>query len=372
MARKGGKDRGLFERLHHGEKRWFARFTHGGKELAPFGPFANKTEARDFYTKAKADQGRGVFFPEQYRHATRPTLIKGEPVEAVIAAHLKRPDMVKKKDRRMDLQYSKWWTEQCAGKGMGDLTKQFFQEVITALEEKEKAPQTIYNHLQFMRHLTNCYLQEHDMKNPFQGVIIPHADPRGRVTFLEYDEEPALLQALGPYAPYATIFLKTGLRRSELILRPWTDVDLARRFFALPNPKAGQLQYQPFTKVCGDVIARLPSRLRSPWVCPSISDPNKAMDPGTFYHEVWEPAIKKAHLTERGITIHTLRHTFASRLAMKGAADGTIATLLRHSTTSLVKRYAHLRPSFLTGVLEGLDMALESPESALERMEQTG
>ncbi len=37
---------------------------------------------------------------------------------------------------------------------------------------------------------------------------------------------------------------------------------------------------------------------------------------------------------------------------MKGASDGEIAASLRHASTALVKRYAHLSPSHLQGVME--------------------
>jgi hypothetical protein len=37
---------------------------------------------------------------------------------------------------------------------------------------------------------------------------------------------------------------------------------------------------------------------------------------------------------------------------MNGQAEGTIAALLRHSTTALVKRYAHLSPSHLKVAIE--------------------
>jgi hypothetical protein len=39
---------------------------------------------------------------------------------------------------------------------------------------------------------------------------------------------------------------------------------------------------------------------------------------------------------------------------MNGQNDGTFAALLRHSTTALVKRYAHLSPSHLKEVVEGV------------------
>ena len=64
------------------------------------------------------------------------------------------------------------------------------------------------------------------------------------------------------------------------------------------------------------------------------------------------PALVRAKLS--GVTWHTLRHTFASRLAMNGQAPSTIAALLRHSGTDLVARYAHLSPTHLQGALEGL------------------
>ena len=37
---------------------------------------------------------------------------------------------------------------------------------------------------------------------------------------------------------------------------------------------------------------------------------------------------------------------------MSGKTEGTIATLLRHSTTALVRRYSHLSPSHLHAAVE--------------------
>jgi integrase len=47
------------------------------------------------------------------------------------------------------------------------------------------------------------------------------------------------------------------------------------------------------------------------------------------------PTVKTAAL--EGVTWHALQHTVASRLAMSGQNEGTIAALLCHSTTALVK-----------------------------------
>jgi integrase len=80
----------------------------------------------------------------------------------------------------------------------------------------------------------------------------------------------------------------------------------------------------------------------SVWVFPS-ENPETHLDPDNFYGRVYMTALEDAKL--EGVTWHTLRHTFASRLAMSGQTEGTIATLLRHSTNALVRRYSHLSPS---------------------------
>ncbi len=66
---------------------------------------------------------------------------------------------------------------------------------------------------------------------------------------------------------------------------------------------------------------------------------------------------KKAGL--RKIGWHTLRHTFASHLAMKGVPLNVVQTLMGHTTIATTMRYAHLAPSTLRTAIEML-----SPEWA--------
>ena len=52
---------------------------------------------------------------------------------------------------------------------------------------------------------------------------------------------------------------------------------------------------------------------------------------------------------------------------MNGFNETTIATLLRHSGTALVRRYAHLSPSFLKEEIESL--AFNTGEHSLNEIE---
>jgi integrase len=48
------------------------------------------------------------------------------------------------------------------------------------------------------------------------------------------------------------------------------------------------------------------------------------------------------------ISFHDLRHTYGSRLAMKGVPMGVIAAQLGHADTRMTERhYAHLAPNYV-------------------------
>ncbi|TRZ98341.1 MAG: site-specific integrase, partial [Nitrospiraceae bacterium] len=164
--------------------------------------------------------------------------------------------------------------------------------------------------------------------------------------------ETKVLEALGPtYAPWARLSILTGMRKSEQFNLRWTDVDMERGLVTLPQTKAGGVQYVHLNDEARTILRSLDSWQRSVWVFPS-ENPARPIDGRNFYGRVWMPAVEKAKI--EWATWHDLRHTFASRLAMNGATEGTIAALLRHSSTALVRRYAHLSPSHLQAAVAGI------------------
>ena len=64
----------------------------------------------------------------------------------------------------------------------------------------------------------------------------------------------------------------------------------------------------------------------------------------------FENACQRAGLKK--VTPHTLRHTFASRLAMSGAGNKTLKELGRRKTAEMIDRYAHLSPEHLAEAIE--------------------
>lgn len=59
----------------------------------------------------------------------------------------------------------------------------------------------------------------------------------------------------------------------------------------------------------------------------------------------------------QGVTLHTLRHTTASRLIQAGEEIYTVAAYLGHSSVEVTKRYAHLSASNLKGAMKKLQAA---------------
>ena len=53
-----------------------------------------------------------------------------------------------------------------------------------------------------------------------------------------------------------------------------------------------------------------------------------------------------------GVSLHTLRHTFASRLVMAGVDTRTVQVLGGWLDLSLVQRYSHLSPGHCTEAIE--------------------
>jgi hypothetical protein len=179
-----------------------------------------------------------------------------------------------------------------------------------------------------------------------RGLTLPVV-PRGRLRFLSFAEWGKLKKTLGAQWPVVRFAILSGLRRGEQFALTWADVDLKRGLLTLPDTKAGGIQYLTLSQEAVGLLKALPRRSR--WVFPSQTL-DTPMDPNNFYRRVLTPAVTAAKMGP--ITWHGLRHTGASWLAMSGASDRDIASYLRHASTALVGRYAHLSPAYQQGLME--------------------
>ena len=359
MARKGRLDRGLLSRKDaRGKRLWYVRLYHEGKERR-FGSFKTKTDARDFYEKAKQEQKAGQFFPERYHVGASINLLD------FIEKYMKYNS---KKTVKDDWCYARFWIDRLGTFTLKGITPSEIENVKSELVSKGLSNQTIAHYLKFLRHLFNLAIRDGKLeRNPLAQIEFPKLT-RGHLRYLSLEEEKKLCEVIGfPYIQWIRFAILTGLRQREQFTLKWIHVDLERSLLALPNTKSGHVQYVRLSSEARSILQSFNSWQESQWVFPS-QNPGTHLNPLNFYHRIYIPAVKKSGLAD--VTWHTLRHTFASRLAMSGASEREIAEALRHSGTALVKRYAHLSPTHLEGVMEQVS-AFGKPESQEKSVDAT-
>jgi integrase len=125
----------------------------------------------------------------------------------------------------------------------------------------------------------------------------------------------------------------TGARRSEILTLKWDQVDQYRQALRLAETKTGQ-QLRPIGRAALDALASSPLREGNQFVFPAARGQGPIVGVKLF-----REAIRRGGLKD--VTIHTLRHSFASMALALGYSELTIAGLLGHRLHSVTSRYAH-------------------------------
>lgn len=176
--------------------------------------------------------------------------------------------------------------------------------------------------------------------NPVTGI--KQFKESHRIRYLTKEEEEKLRYFFPPeYWPWVEIALHTGFRQSEQFELRWENVDFQIKVITIPDSKNGEVRYVPMNDKVVKIFRSLPSRLKGPWVFPSANW-HTPKDPHNFTQRIFLPAVRKAGIDD--FRWHDLRHTFASRLVMKGTDLRTVQDLMGHKTITMTQRYAHLSP----------------------------
>lgn len=170
----------------------------------------------------------------------------------------------------------------------------------------------------------------------------------GRTRVLSEEEEERVRGEMGA-GDWAVVrfALLTGMRRGELFgLRP-VDVCLYTRFARLEETKNGEGRNVPLNPEAVGIVEGWLGRLRrgARWLVEDRPRTKRENVAGWFVESRFRPALARAGVL--GMTFHGLRHTFASRLVMKGVPLRTVQELLGHKSPMMTLRYSHLSPGHL-------------------------
>lgn len=275
---------------------------------------------------------------------------------------------------------------------MGQVTTDDCQKMITKLSENGLS----YNSIKKIYDTMNgCFkyavLKEEINKNPMSLVGLPskHLFEAKEIRWLTAEEEKVFLSELDRKAissgsywyGYRDAFildLNTGLREGELIALDWSDIDLENKFINVnktavivkdrdksleftggvnqviqdtPKTKAGARQV-PLNKKALAALMRLKERAKdSEYVFPT-STGARAMC--TALQKQFRLIVKRCGFND--VTVHSLRHTFATRLFELGADVKTVSTILGHSSTAITyNTYIHIIKEKKTDIVSLLD-----------------
>ncbi len=268
---------------------------------------------------------------------------------------------------RTEKVYYKHWIKPVLGKKkMKNISPLDLERVKKRMKDKGKAPRTIQYTLAIIRQVFNHAIKQGIVSdNPIVQVKMPKYENR-RTRFLSQKEAEKLLTALKKKSvnlhDQCLLSLHTGMRAGEVFSLDWNDIDFDNGFIRVRGETA---------KSKKDRIVYMTKQVRSMFEGRKEEDSsglvfldrkgNKIKSPSrVFFRTVDELKLNKNAVHKRDkVLFHSLRHTFASWLAISGESLYNIKELLGHSTLALTERYSHLSPAALQGSVARFEKALE-------------
>lgn len=259
--------------------------------------------------------------------------------------------------------YSNCIKDTLANKRLNEISSLELEQLKTALLKKDYAPATVKHALVLIRQIFNKSIAWglYQGGNPVQGVKMPTLQNQ-RARFLSHDEADKLLSALAEMTEttlhdMALLSLHTGMRAGEIFNLKSNDLDFENNIIRINDPKNKSTRHAYMTNVIKKMLKTrkpdkpeelvFPARYRRKPVIKSDNDKEHKI---SAISQRFRMIIKILGFNEgvtdprQEVSFHTLRHTFASWLALQGESLLTIKELLGHKSMAMTERYSHLTP----------------------------
>lgn len=350
--REETKHRGVFEKVP-GSGVWWVRYfdAEGRKRREKAG---RKSDAIALYQKRKADVRAGVKLPSNMRH-------QGEKLAVLIDRAIDwykshRPRSLRTAQKHLET-------------AKADLGHIIAVNLMPAdvdrwiSSHKDWTPATMNRYKATLGRALQLAVVDGHLDRNAARLVTARREMNMRVRWLTEDEENRIVKAIQERCPEQlpafTIALHTGMRQSEQFSLTWDEIDFERRKIFLDKTKNGTDREVPINRTCLAALEELKrvrqERIRAgkpvnDHVFQSSRYPGqRLLNPRQWFPDVVNAAKVK------DFRWHDCRHTFCSRLAMRGVDLRTLMELAGHKTISVTARYAHLAPEHNIAAIEKLD-----------------
>jgi len=242
-------------------------------------------------------------------------------------------------------------------------------------EDRELRPSTVNQALNAIRTLYRDHL-DHNW-DIWKKIKIKRVETLPHV--ITRDEVALLLRTFrdGRYLAYFTVVYQCGMRLSEALALKPKHIDGKRLVIRIVDGKGGKQREVPITAELHRYLQRFWKTHRNQeWLFPGATRGWKS--PGILLHEIlresdhpmtkasiWT-ALKVAkaecglHQHHEKLSVHTLRHSYATHMLEAGASVRQVAAYLGHSSLKQIMVYLHLTDVSETKGREAL-LSLASP-----------
>jgi integrase len=262
---------------------------------------------------------------------------------------------VNKKDYSNDSsRYMNHLKDSLGQKKITEITTYDIETLKTELVNKGLSPKTVHHCLSLVRSIYS----KASVWNFFEGV-----SPTDKITwprlnnnrerFLTTKEACMLICTLKETSAIvhgqAIISLYCGLRFGEIAKLTWNDIDLDNGIINITDTKNSESRKAYINtpvKIVLERFQKLTGADKNNRVFPSKSGKQQQHVSTSYYRIVNELGLNEGVKDKRlKVCFHTLRHTFASWLAIQGTSLYEIKELMGHKTIAMTERYAHLLPN---------------------------
>jgi integrase len=249
---------------------------------------------------------------------------------------------------------------------------------IKAYQAKRKAAgasaRTLNKELQVLRQV----LKRHKLWANLEGEVKFERESENIGKALTPDEETQLLKACESNQllhTVVTVALNTTLRKNEIRLLRWSQIDFLKRTLTVGKSKTeggtgreiplNPPAYAALIKWAG----RFPESKRESYVFPACeaagierahptSERIDATRPIKSWRTAWRAALKRAGLQ---IRFHDLRHTCITKLAESQASEQTIMSIAGDLSRRMLEHYSHIRMAAKRAALDAIASAPKKP-----------
>jgi integrase len=171
-----------------------------------------------------------------------------------------------------------------------------------------------------------------------------------------------------PLHHVALLILDTGLRLGEALALQWMDfepqpIEQAQYLFVRRGKTKYARRHVPFHTRTKEMLKARRIQVKSPFLFPGNNPAYPLL--GTSLDHLHAQARKDLKL-DREFVLHSLRHTYGTRLAESGADAFTIQRLMGHSSVVVSQRYVHPSQKNLDSTVQRMEAMGEKARTELK------